>query len=241
MEEGEENISEQNGYQEVVEVKQPQSVLVSEEPVAAEIVSTEVQPTAKDNQKRIEAKEGKTEASPKVEKQVSPKEMPKAKTSTEIKEKGITPPPSAKTGGEGEITAVTSKTTTAPKETQAEPVTNVRGIASGPKVSGMAAVMNHEEYDFGNIKEGAKVKHTFVLKNIGTQDLFIQDVDAGCSCTTADYSFEAIRPGGSTPIEVTFNSDTKVGTQLKKISIATNAGTKVVKMTGTVFPKDKKY
>ncbi|MBX7243418.1 MAG: DUF1573 domain-containing protein [Bacteroidia bacterium] len=241
-----EDIAAESARQEVVEGKQPQSVLVAENPVddnlTTEAVPTEAVSNAKDKQKSAVKETPKTEPVLKTSAPVVEKTASKTKATTEMKEKIISPvEPVSKSKGKQEISAVTPAPSTT-RGNVAEPVTNVRGITpTGPKVSGIAAVMNHEEYDFKDIREGDKVKHTFVLKNIGTQDVFIQDVDAGCSCTTADYSFESIPPGGSTPIEITFNSDTKIGTQLKKISIVTNAGTKVVKMTGTVFPKDKKY
>lgn len=110
-----------------------------------------------------------------------------------------------------------------------------------PTARGAMPVMDHEEYDFGNVPEGTKVVHTFTLKNNGSEDLYIQDVDAGCNCTTTDYTFEAIAPGGSTPIKVTFDSNTKVGTQMKNVIISTNNGTKKVRLKGTVFPKDRNY
>lgn len=110
-----------------------------------------------------------------------------------------------------------------------------------PTAKGAIPVMDHEEYDFGNVPEGTKVVHVFHLKNTGSEDLYIQDVDAGCNCTTTDYTFEPIGPGSSTPIKVTFDSNTKVGTQLKNVVISTNNGTKKVRLRGTVFPKDRNY
>ncbi len=234
LDEEDDDFPEEQVSQEVVAVNQPQLVPVSP---ATEIVTTEPEKkNEKDNVKagvQEPAKPAVSNSTPPDKKsQKAPpilKETPVKVTPPIEKPKTISPPSSIP-----KEDVVTNRSLETP--------TTTRGSGSGPKVAGRpAAVMNHESYDFGNIIEGTKVKHTFVLKNIGNQDLLIHDIDAGCSCTTVDYSFESIPPGGSTPIEVTFDSNTKLGTQLKKINISTNAGTKLVKMSGTVFPKDKKY
>lgn len=134
-----------------------------------------------------------------------------------------------------------SPTPTPTSQTRSLPSPDKPSSNAMPTAKGANPVMDHEEYDFGNVPEGTKVVHVFHLKNTGSEDLYIQDVDAGCNCTTTDYTFEPIAPGSSTPIKVTFDSNTKVGTQLKNVVISTNNGTKKVKLRGTVFPKDRNY
>lgn len=126
-------------------------------------------------------------------------------------------------------------------QTRSLPSANTPASNAIQTTKGPIPVMDQEEYDFGNISEGTKVVHVFQLKNTGGEDLYIQDVDAGCNCTTTDYTFEPIKPGASTPIKVTFDSNTKVGTQLKNVVISTNNGIKKVRLRGTVFPKDRNY
>ena len=98
-----------------------------------------------------------------------------------------------------------------------------------------------KEYDFGNITEGTKVSHTFYLTNLGSTDIYIMDIETGCNCTASDYTLDAVKKGEKTPIHVVFDSDTKVGTQLKKIIVKTDKGSITCKMYGTVFPKNKNY
>ncbi len=110
--------------------------------------------------------------------------------------------------------------------------------ASYPK---SALSLDHKEYDFGNIKEGTKVAHTFTLINNGYSDIYIMDVETGCNCTSSDYPLDAVAPGQKAVINVVFDSAGKVGTQLKKILIRTDKGDLSCKMFGTVFPKNKDY
>ncbi len=101
--------------------------------------------------------------------------------------------------------------------------------------------LDHVEYDFGNITEGVKVKHIFSLTNKGYDEIYIMDIETGCNCTASDYSLEPIAKGEKTNIVVEFDSDGKVGAQLKEIVIKTDKGDLVCKMFGTVFPKNKDY
>lgn len=110
-----------------------------------------------------------------------------------------------------------------------------------PNAKGAVPVLLQDEYDFGTVTEGAKVTHRFMLKNAGTEELYIMDVDAGCNCTATSYSFEPIKPGSSTPIDVVFDTNTKIGTQLKNVVISTNNGVKKARLKGTVMPKNKDY
>lgn len=110
-----------------------------------------------------------------------------------------------------------------------------------PTAKGALPLLVQDDHDFGTVTEGTKVTYRFVLKNAGTEELYIMDVDAGCSCTTTSYSFEPIKPGNSTPIDVFFDTNTKIGTQLKNIVISTNNGVKKARLKGTVMPKNKDY
>ena len=50
----------------------------------------------------------------------------------------------------------------------------------GPKL-----VAQQDEHDFGDIKQGEKVTHVFVLTNSGGDLLTISNVNASCGCTAA--------------------------------------------------------
>ena len=94
--------------------------------------------------------------------------------------------------------------------------------------AGFAQLMNpkimvwEDEYDFGDIIQGDKVSHTFIINNNGGDLLKIENVRASCGCTAAILGKEEIAPGKSTELKVTFNSDRRNGKQIKKVYITSN-------------------
>jgi hypothetical protein len=87
----------------------------------------------------------------------------------------------------------------------------------GPKL-----VTQQDEYDFGDIKQGEKVSHIFVLTNSGGDLLTIKNVKASCGCTAALPEKNELAPGESTNLNVTFNSAGRFGKQKKLIRIESN-------------------
>jgi hypothetical protein len=68
------------------------------------------------------------------------------------------------------------------------------------------AAANSYLYDFGEVKEGAMLKHTFLLKNDTEKTIKIKQITTSCSCTTSNVSKWTIEPGQSTEVEVNFNT-----------------------------------
>jgi len=87
----------------------------------------------------------------------------------------------------------------------------------GPKL-----VLQQSSFDFGDIKQGEKVSHTFVLSNGGGDLLTITDVKASCGCTAATPEDRELAPGQSTNLVVTFNSAGRMGKQSKTVRIYSN-------------------
>jgi hypothetical protein len=83
-------------------------------------------------------------------------------------------------------------------------------------------ILQQNSYDFGDIKQGEKVSHTFVLSNGGGDLLKISDVKASCGCTAAAPEKKELAPGESTNLVVTFNSAGRMGKQSKTIRIFSN-------------------
>lgn len=102
-------------------------------------------------------------------------------------------------------------------------------------------VFDKYEYDFGSVPEGTVIDRTFTLTNKSNADLYILDVETSCGCTVPDYTLEAIAAGQSDKIQVKFDTNTKVGMQVKTITVKTSAGTKTLKLKGMVYPKDRNY
>lgn len=79
------------------------------------------------------------------------------------------------------------------------------------------------KHDFGVIKDGDKVRHTWKVKNTGTNPLFISNVQTSCGCTAPFFSKEPILPGNEGEITIEFNSAGKVGDVHKNALIIANA------------------
>ena len=83
-------------------------------------------------------------------------------------------------------------------------------------------ILQQENYDFGDIKQGEEVSHIFVLTNGGGDLLNISDVRASCGCTAAVPEKNELAPGESVNLKVTFNSKGRFGKQRKLIRINSN-------------------
>lgn len=99
-------------------------------------------------------------------------------------------------------------------------------------------VFDETNYDFGKIKEGTKVNHSFKFKNSGKSALIIGDARGNCGCTVPKYPTQPIEPGETGVIDVEFNSAGKHGKQNKTVTLVTNCipSTKVLTITGEVNP-----
>jgi hypothetical protein len=87
------------------------------------------------------------------------------------------------------------------------------------------------EFDFGDIKQGDRVEHTFEFTNTGEADLIITSARATCGCTVPEYTEEPIKPGKSGKIKVTFNSTGKKGQTSKTITVVCNTAIENEKLT----------
>ena len=83
-------------------------------------------------------------------------------------------------------------------------------------------ILQQNSYNFGDIKQGEKVSHTFVISNGGGDLLKISDVKASCGCTAAAPEKNELAPGESTNLVVSFNSAGRMGQQNKTVRIYSN-------------------
>lgn len=99
------------------------------------------------------------------------------------------------------------------------------------------------EYDFGTVKEGDIVEHSFKFTNVGKVPLTILKARSSCGCTVPEWPEEPIPPGGSGEIFAKFNTEGKMNNQTKTITITANTypNDTRVKLMGIVTPqKDSK-
>lgn len=93
-----------------------------------------------------------------------------------------------------------------------------------------------EEYNFGTIKQGAKVNFDFSFVNAGKEPLIISQAQGSCGCTVPVWPKEPIAKGGKGVIHVEYNSAGKMGLQSITVTITSNAkeGTKSLFLKGNV-------
>ncbi|MGI4835576.1 MAG: DUF1573 domain-containing protein [Janthinobacterium lividum] len=103
--------------------------------------------------------------------------------------------------------------------------------AAGPQIEFMEV-----KYDFGSIKQGDIVDHTFKFKNVGTQPLVISNIGVSCGCTTPAWTKEPVQPGKMGTISAKFNSAGKDGMQNKVLTVDSNSagGSTTVSLVGDV-------
>jgi hypothetical protein len=93
-----------------------------------------------------------------------------------------------------------------------------------------------EEYNFGTIKQGDKVKYDFKFANVGKEPLIISDARGSCGCTVPEWPKEPIAKGAKGSIHIEFDSAGKQGLQDKTVTISSNAkgGQKILHLKGNV-------
>jgi len=73
--------------------------------------------------------------------------------------------------------------------------------AAAPRI-----VVEPTSFDFGNVKVGKQVQKEFLIRNHGAGELVI-DVVSDCNCTGALPDSNRVKPGGRTPLRVTFTAE----------------------------------
>lgn len=93
-----------------------------------------------------------------------------------------------------------------------------------PLDSNQLARITYEEpeFDFGEVKEGAVVEHTFTFQNTGKVPLSILNARSSCGCTVPEWPKDPIPPGGTGSIMAKFNTDGKTNAQKKAIYVTAN-------------------
>ena len=94
-------------------------------------------------------------------------------------------------------------------------------------------------HDFGKIPQGKPVTYEFKFTNVGKAPIVISQAQAGCGCTTPDYSKEPVAPGKSGSVKATFNA-AAVGVFNKGVTVTANVegGSTYLVLKGEVVAPD---
>jgi hypothetical protein len=82
--------------------------------------------------------------------------------------------------------------------------------------------ISSHEHDFGQVSQGLKLTHDFMVKNSGNQDLIIRELNPSCGCTAAVLEDPVLKPGMETSIRVSFDTAGFTGSKVKTVRVYSN-------------------
>jgi hypothetical protein len=97
------------------------------------------------------------------------------------------------------------------------PIVN-EGFAQNSNFTSIIKWQNEVDFDFGEAKKGAVLKHTFIFKNTDNQPITIETARTTCGCTAAEWTLTPIAPNENGEIIVEYDSN-KTGDFRKKIKV----------------------
>ncbi len=77
-------------------------------------------------------------------------------------------------------------------------------------------------YNFGKVKQGSVVDHTFKFRNNGKETLVVKDIQTSCGCTAALISNKEVKPGEDGTIRVELDTTGKDGKISRTVTISSN-------------------
>jgi hypothetical protein len=92
--------------------------------------------------------------------------------------------------------------------------------------------LDKEHIDLGKIVKGEKVIYEITFTNTGAEGLLIETVKPSCSCSTPEWSYDAVKPGEKGKITVTYNTEEKTpGQHEGSITIVYNGVPNIERVT----------
>ncbi|MBO4233677.1 DUF1573 domain-containing protein [Riemerella anatipestifer] len=105
------------------------------------------------------------------------------------------------------------------EQLHAEQSDMVKQAQSSPLTS---VALSAPSFDFGVVKSGSIVEHTYEITNTGKNPLIISNVKPTCGCTVPDYTKEPILPGKVAKVTLKFDSGSFQGMQQKFVEVYAN-------------------
>jgi hypothetical protein len=92
------------------------------------------------------------------------------------------------------------------------------------QIDGPRIFCEEPQIDLGRVREGDKATAIWVIKNIGTRPLVIDELKASCGCTTVALTDaeKVVAAGATQEIKATFDSKGRNGMQGKRVTIKSN-------------------
>lgn len=109
---------------------------------------------------------------------------------------------------------------------------NSEELAAKAKANPLTSVvLSASHYDFGKIKKGEKVEHTYEISNTGDKPLIITAVKPACGCTAPTYSKDPIMPGQKGNVTLSFDSTNFSGMVNKSAEVFANVDRTPIMLT----------
>ncbi|MDD4908615.1 MAG: DUF1573 domain-containing protein [Candidatus Omnitrophica bacterium] len=105
-------------------------------------------------------------------------------------------------------------------------------IILGSFNAGYASQEHPYDWDFGRVKEGDILAHSFIIKNDSQKLLVINDLQTSCSCTVSEISSRHIPSGGTGEIKVTVDTSGYRGAMTQYVYVQTDDPSRpIIKLT----------
>lgn len=105
----------------------------------------------------------------------------------------------------------------------------VEEVIEKTAITSLALSENH--HNFGAIKKGETVQHTYEITNTGDNPLVISDVKPACGCTAPEFTKDPILPGQKGKIVLSFDSTNFDGLVNKQASVYANVEQSPIMLT----------
>lgn len=112
-------------------------------------------------------------------------------------------------------------------------------LAAAPALAQQGKIAFEESgYRFGEVEEGEAARHVFTFRNEGGRPLRILSVVPSCGCTTPDWTTEAVAPGETGTVTVSYDSEGRPGPFQKSIAVRTDGDPRLTTLyiSGEVIP-----
>ncbi len=91
-----------------------------------------------------------------------------------------------------------------------------------PARSGPAISIEPGDIDLGKMRQSEERTVEAVIRNVGTEELIIENVGTSCGCTVASLGVKSLAPGAETTLEINFNSKKFSGKLSKRVTVTSN-------------------
>jgi mono/diheme cytochrome c family protein len=82
--------------------------------------------------------------------------------------------------------------------------------------------VDQQKFDFGKVKEGSELKHTFTLKNVGSSKLTLYEAYSTCGCTVPKLAKNELKPNETTNLEVAVDTAMKQDKVTKTVFVSSD-------------------